>query len=66
MTRTSHTPPDQPVHWKHRATRCAVIGCERRRKQGWSTCSLMAHVGLGKHLQGAGKIEPIPAPKENA
>lgn len=27
-----------PAHWKHRATRCAVVSCERTRRKGWSTC----------------------------
>lgn len=48
-------------HWKHRATRCAVEGCERQRRKGWSTCDLYNHYRLGKSLYGAGKIEPIPA-----
>lgn len=49
-------------HWKHTATRCAVIGCDRQRRKGWSTCSLIAHYALGRSLYGAGRIEPIPAP----
>jgi hypothetical protein len=50
-------------HWKHRATRCAVEGCERTRVKGHSTCSLLTHHRLGKPLAGAGKIEPIPPPE---
>lgn len=50
------------AHWKHRATRCAVIGCERQREHGWSTCYLLSHHALGRPLQGAGRIEPIPNP----
>lgn len=44
-------------HWKEAATRCAVIGCERTRNKGWSTCS--AHYSAGKSLYGAGRIAPI-------
>ena len=51
-------------HWKHRATRCAVEGCERTREKGWTTCALMIHHRLGKSLYGAGRIEPIPNPEE--
>jgi hypothetical protein len=51
-------------HWKYSATRCAVEGCERTRVKGWSTCGTYAHRPLGQSLYGAGKIEPIPAPKE--
>lgn len=50
------------THWKHRATRCAVEGCERTRVRRWSTCSLVSHYRLGKSLIGAGRIEPIPNP----
>lgn len=46
-------------HWKHRATRCAVVDCERQRVRGWSTCALIAHYRLGKPLAGAGRIAPI-------
>jgi hypothetical protein len=59
---------DQPRrdHWKHRATRCAVEGCDRTRVKGWSTCALMAHKPLGQSLYGAGRIDPIPAPAVQA
>jgi hypothetical protein len=46
-------------HWKHTATRCAVIGCERQRVKGWSTCNLMTHYPAGKSLYSAGRIAPI-------
>ncbi len=46
-------------HWKHNATRCAVIGCERTRKKGWSTCTLWNHYPAGRSLYGAGRIAPI-------
>lgn len=49
-------------HWKHTATRCAVEGCERQRRKGWSTCTLATHYPLGQQLAGLGRIEPIPAP----
>lgn len=52
-------------HWKHRATRCAVVGCDRQRVKGWSTCALIAHYKLGKSLYGAGHIEPIYPPPSN-
>lgn len=52
------------AHWKHTATRCAVEGCDRTRKQGWSTCELSTHYPLGRSLYGAGRIDPIPAPVE--
>lgn len=52
MTRTEQ-------HWKYRATRCAVIGCDRTRRKGWSTCTLLAHYPAGKQLAGAGRIAPI-------
>lgn len=52
------------AHWKHNATRCAVVGCERTRRKGWSTCSLSVHYSLGRSLYGAGRIEPIPAPDD--
>lgn len=51
------------AHWKHTATRCAVEGCDRTRKKGWSTCELSAHYDLGQSLYGAGKIAPIPNPE---
>lgn len=51
------------THWKHTATRCAVIGCDRQRRKGWSTCSTAAHHALGKSLYGAGRIAPIQPPK---
>jgi hypothetical protein len=51
-------------HWKYRATRCAVEGCDRTRKKGWSTCTLLTHYPLGKSLYGAGKIDPIPNPED--
>jgi hypothetical protein len=53
-------------HWKHRATRCAVIGCESTRRKGWSTCVRFDHYPLGKSLYGAGKIAPIPDPAATA
>jgi hypothetical protein len=53
------------THWKRRATRCAVEGCDRTRVKGWSTCRLLTHYGLGKSLYGAGKIDPIPAPRRD-
>jgi hypothetical protein len=50
-------------HWKHRATRCAVEGCERTRRKGWTTCGLLAHYELGQSLYGLGPHnEPIRAP----
>lgn len=49
----------QNSHWKYRETRCAVIGCDRTRVKGWSTCSLIAHHERGKSLYGAGRIQPI-------
>jgi hypothetical protein len=48
-------------HWKHRATRCAVEGCDRPRRKGWSTCGDIDHHALGRSLYGAGAIRPIPA-----
>jgi len=51
------------AHWKYTATRCAVVGCDRQRRKGWSTCSLIAHYALGRSLYGAGRIEPIPNPE---
>lgn len=47
------------AHWKQTATRCAVIGCERTRVKGWSTCSLLTHHRAGQSLYGAGRIAPI-------
>jgi len=47
------------AHWKHNATRCAVIGCERTRVKGWSTCSLLTHHRAGQSLYGAGRITPV-------
>ena len=41
-----------PEHWKHRATRCAVDGCERTRCKGWTTCALLAHHARGVSLYG--------------
>ena len=49
------------AHWKHTATRCAVEGCERTRRKGWSTCGDIDHHALGRSLYGAGRIAPIPA-----
>ena len=51
-------------HWKHTATRCAVVGCDRQRRKGWSTCTLAAHFKLGRSLCGAGRIEPITISEE--
>lgn len=51
------------ANWKHTATRCAVVGCERQRRKGWSTCTSVAHYNLGRSLYGAGRIEPIHPPQ---
>lgn len=51
------------AHWKYRATRCAVVGCERTRVKGWSTCALRGHYAAGRKLAGAGRIEPIELDK---
>ena len=50
-------------HWKHRATRCAVVGCEATRRKGWSTCGKLDHFQAGQPLKGAGRIEPITLPE---
>lgn len=47
------------MHWKEKACQCAVIGCTRRRKPGWSTCTLWNHYPAGRSLYGAGRIAPI-------
>lgn len=47
------------AHWKQTATRCAVIGCERTRVKGWSTCLRWNHYPAGRSLYGAGRIAPI-------
>lgn len=44
-------------HWKHRATRCAVEGCEHTRVKGWTTCS-SSHYRLGVSLYGLKPGEP--------
>lgn len=54
---------DSHKHWKHRATRCAVEGCERQRRRGWSTCDRYDHYPLGQSLVGADRIESIPTPE---
>lgn len=56
-------PSNPGIHWKQAATRCAVEGCARTRRKGWSTCTLVEHYNLGRSLYGAGRIAPIPAPK---
>lgn len=50
-------------HWKHTATRCAVEGCERTRRKGWTTCAIIGHAERGVSLYGlapkAAKLLPI-------
>lgn len=54
-------------HWKHRATRCAVPGCERERVKGWTTCRVYQHHEAGKSLYGLKrgdnplKVRDVPA-----
>jgi hypothetical protein len=45
-------------HWKHAATRCAVDGCERTRRKGWTTCSLIGHAERGVSLYGLAPKAP--------
>lgn len=51
------------AHWKHAATRCAVEGCERTRRKGWTTCALIGHAEHGIPLRGlapkAPKLRPF-------
>jgi hypothetical protein len=46
------------MHWKERATRCAVDECERTRRKGWSTCPLIGHAEQGVSLYGLKPGEP--------
>lgn len=46
------------THWKHRATRCAMDGCERTRRKGWTTCALIGHAERGVSLYGLKRDEP--------
>lgn len=46
------------THWKHKATRCAVEGCERTRRKGWTTCGLWDHHARGLSLYGLKPGEP--------
>ena len=45
-------------HWKHRATRCAIDGCERTRMKGWTTCTSAGHYVRGLSLYGLKPGEP--------
>lgn len=49
---------DTRTHWKHRATRCAIDGCERTRHKGWTTCALFDHYPLGVSLYGLRPGDP--------
>lgn len=44
------------THWKQRATRCAMPGCERTRVKGWTTCPV--HRDRGRSLYGLAPGEP--------
>lgn len=46
------------THWKHRATRCAVEGCERTRMKGWTTCGVVSHFAQRVSLYGLKPGEP--------
>jgi hypothetical protein len=52
------------THWKHRATRCAVPGCERTRVKGRTTCSLIAHYAQGVSLYGLKPTDPRLKPTD--
>ena len=58
--------PEPRPHWKHTATRCAVEGCDRTRRKGWSTCPVTTHYKLGQSLYGAGRIAAIRNPEAGA
>lgn len=46
------------THWKQRATECAVDGCERTRRKGWTTCTLLDHHERGVSLYGLKRGKP--------
>ncbi len=52
-------------HWKHTATRCAIEGCERTRRKGWTTCPLIGHIEKGVSLYGLRPGEPRLRPLDS-
>jgi hypothetical protein len=49
-------------NWRYTATRCAMEGCERTRRKGWTTCALFGHAERGVSLYGLKSGEPRLTP----